>query len=194
MTMEDHPTIKWFNENTDTRAAKSGPFETDYKKIKETAVEAGADDCGIADIYSLDVENEREAILALYPKTKALISIVIKLNRENVQCVSRCVSDHEFIQGFDRANAVARKLATLLRAHGINALHPSAGFPMDVSKWPGRMWPISHKTVAVAAGMGHLGHNRLIIHPDFGNFVVLGTLLIDVASQNMIPLLITTPA
>lgn len=115
MTMEDHPTIKWFNEITETRAAESGPFETDYKKIKETAAEAGADDCGIADIYSLDLENEREGILALYPETKALICIVIKLNRENVQCVSRCVSDHEFIQGFDRTNVVARKLATLLR-------------------------------------------------------------------------------
>ncbi|MFH1974259.1 MAG: SCP2 sterol-binding domain-containing protein [Pseudomonadota bacterium] len=50
---------------------------------------------------------------------------------------------------------------------------------MDVSKWPGRMWSVSHKTVAVAAGMGHLGHNRLLNHPDFGNFVVLGTLLIE---------------
>jgi ferredoxin len=27
--------------------------------------------------------------------------------------------------------------------------------------------------------MGCLGHNRLLIHPDFGNFIVLGTLLID---------------
>ena len=179
MTMEDHPTVKWFNEMSETRAAESGPLVTDYNKIKEMAVDAGADDCGIADVYSLDLENEREGILALYPKTNALISIVIKLNRENVQCVSRCVSDHEFVQGFERTNVVERKLATLLRAQGINALHTSAGFPMDVSKWPGRMWPISHKTVAVAAGMGHLGHNRLIIHPDFGNFIVLGTLLID---------------
>jgi len=41
------------------------------------------------------------------------------------------------------------------------------------------MWTISHKTIAAAAGMGHIGHNRLLIHPDFGNFIVLGTLLID---------------
>jgi hypothetical protein len=139
MKMEDHPTIKWFNQIAEIQSAKSDLIEMDYKEIKEMAREAGADDCGIADIYSLDLKNEKDEILELYPKTKALICIVIKLNRENVQCVSRSVSDHEFIQGFERTNAVARRLATLLRAHGINTLHPSAGFPMDVSKWPGKM-------------------------------------------------------
>ncbi|MBU1397652.1 MAG: SCP2 sterol-binding domain-containing protein [Proteobacteria bacterium] len=151
----------------------------DYDKLKDIAREAGVDDCGIADIYSTDLEDEKEGILALYPKTKALISIVIRLNRENIRCVSRAVSDLEFMQGFERTNAVAKKLTALLRPYGINVLHPSAGFSMDVSKWPGRMWSVSHKTVAVAAGMGHLGHNRLLNHPDFGNFVVLGTLLIE---------------
>ena len=41
------------------------------------------------------------------------------------------------------------------------------------------MWPISHKPIAVAAGMGHMGRNRLVIHPRFGNFVVVDTILID---------------
>ncbi|MCP4368558.1 MAG: 4Fe-4S ferredoxin, partial [Deltaproteobacteria bacterium] len=179
MAIMDHPTIKWFNENPDIQSDNMDLIDVDYKKLKEIARKAGADDCGIADICSVDLEDEKEVIVALYPKTKALISIVISLNRENVRCVSRAVSDLEFMQGFERTNTVARKLAALLKTHGINVLYPSAGFPMNVSQWPGKMWSVSHKIVAVAAGMGHLGHNRLLNHPDFGNFIVLGTLLID---------------
>ena len=179
MSMKNHPTVKWFNENSDKKSTGIKITDVDYKTLKDMAVSAGADDCGIADIYSAALEDEKNEILSIYPETKAVISIVIKLNRENVQCVSRSVSDHEFLQGFDTTNSVGRKLTASLKTLGIHPLSPSAGFPMDVSKWPGKMWTISHKTIAVAAGMGRLGHNRLLIHPDFGNFIVLGTLLID---------------
>src|SRR4030095_13261606 len=37
-----------------------------------------------------------------------------------------------------------------------------------------------HKTVAVAAGLGHMGIHRNVIHPKFGNFILLGTVLVDV--------------
>lgn len=187
--MNDHPTIKWFNENRDAGLLESNPPDMDHVLIKKLARDAGADDCGIAHISSPDLGDEKNEILSVYPKTKSLISLVIRLNRENVQCVSRAVSDLEFLQGFERINGVAKKLAALLTAQKVNTLQPSAGFPMDVSRWPGRMWPVSHKTVAVAAGMGHMGHNRLVIHPDFGNFIVLGTLMIDrVATRYDTPL------
>ncbi|MBT8352589.1 MAG: 4Fe-4S binding protein, partial [Deltaproteobacteria bacterium] len=179
MVKTDHPTVKWFKQNSAIMSGDLNLGDMEYKKLKEISREAGADDCGIADIYSKDLVNEKEDILALYPKTKALISIVISLNRENVRCVSRAVSDLEFMQGFEWSNMVAKKLAAVLKTQDINVLNPSAGFPMDVSQWPGKMWSVSHKTVAVAAGMGHIGHNRLLNHPDFGNFIVLGTLLID---------------
>ena len=179
MSEKDHPTIKWFNENSEADASKKSPSPVDLEKLKRLAKEAGADDCGSADINSPELEKEKSDILALHPKTEALISIVISLNCENVRCVSRAVSDLEFIRGMEQANTIAQKLSLLLRNYGINSLLPSPAFPMDVSKWPGKMWSVSHKTVAIASGMGHMGHNRLLIHPDFGNFIVLGTLLID---------------
>src|SRR5947207_600791 len=39
--------------------------------------------------------------------------------------------------------------------------------------------PISHKPVAVAAGLGQMGIHRNVIHPKFGNFILLGTVLVD---------------
>jgi epoxyqueuosine reductase QueG len=41
------------------------------------------------------------------------------------------------------------------------------------------MWVISHKPVAVAAGLGQMGIHRNVIHPKFGNFILLGTALVD---------------
>jgi epoxyqueuosine reductase QueG len=50
---------------------------------------------------------------------------------------------------------------------------------MEIHRFPGRSWVVSHKHVAVAAGLGQMGVHRNIIHPRFGTFVVLGTILLD---------------
>ena len=52
------------------------------------------------------------------------------------------------------------------------------GFPMEMYQFPSAIWIVSHKTVAVAAGLGHMGIHRNVIHPKFGNFILLGTVLI----------------
>ena len=54
------------------------------------------------------------------------------------------------------------------------------GFPMESDRWPEKMWVVSHKPVAVAAGLGMMGIHRNVIHPKFGNFILLGTVLIGV--------------
>jgi Fe-S-cluster-containing hydrogenase component 2 len=38
---------------------------------------------------------------------------------------------------------------------------------------------VAHKPVAVAAGLGVMGIHRNVIHPRFGNFILLGTILVD---------------
>jgi Fe-S-cluster-containing hydrogenase component 2 len=42
-----------------------------------------------------------------------------------------------------------------------------------------RIWVVAHKTVAVAAGLGVMGLHRNVIHPKFGNFILLATVLVD---------------
>jgi ferredoxin-NADP reductase/Fe-S-cluster-containing hydrogenase component 2 len=42
----------------------------------------------------------------------------------------------------------------------------------------GVVWLVSHKPIAVEAGLGHMGIHRNLIHPRFGNFVLLGTVLV----------------
>jgi len=49
-----------------------------------------------------------------------------------------------------------------------------------MAKFPGGgVWIVSHKPVAVAAGLGMMGIHRNVIHEKFGNFILLGTILLD---------------
>src|SRR5581483_9481596 len=82
--------------------------------------------------------------------------------------------------GADDINEVARRIVAALERVGVGAINGgAAGFPMEADRWGSKMWVISHKTVAVAAGLGQMGIHRNVIHPKFGNFVLLGTVLID---------------
>jgi len=49
----------------------------------------------------------------------------------------------------------------------------------EMDRWPKKMWTLSHKPVAVAAGLGRVGIHRNVIHPRFGNFVLLGTVVTE---------------
>jgi len=125
------------------------------------------------------IADQRADILGLFPDTRALVSIVYRMNRANVRCPSRAVSDLEYRQAFETVNAVAAEIAKELRNLGVTCVHHSGGFPMDLSQFPSNMWPVAHKIVAAEAGLGKMGHNRLLIHPRFGNFVILDTLMVD---------------
>jgi NAD-dependent dihydropyrimidine dehydrogenase PreA subunit len=45
--------------------------------------------------------------------------------------------------------------------------------------FPGRSWIVSHKVVAVAAQLGRMGLHRSVIHPKFGSFILLATVLTE---------------
>jgi NAD-dependent dihydropyrimidine dehydrogenase PreA subunit len=86
----------------------------------------------------------------------------------------------EFHRTGDQLNAIAHTIVAALEARGVRALNPAVGFPMEMQRFPGKTWVVSHKPVAVAAGLGQMGIHRNVIHPVFGNFILLDTILIDV--------------
>ena len=75
-------------------------------------------------------------------------------------------------------NEALHRIVRQLQDAGYRALNPSATFPMEMDNFPGRIWVVAHKPVAVAAGLGVMGIHRNVIHPKFGNFVLLGTILV----------------
>ena len=99
--------------------------------------------------------------------------------REPVRGARRSVANLEFHRAGEEINEVGAAIVAKLEVRGIRAVNPSMGFPMEMYQaGGGAIWVVSHKPVAVEAGLGHMGIHRNLIHPKFGNFVLLGTILI----------------
>lgn len=122
---------------------------------------------------------ERPHIERTFPRTRTLISFVVRMNRDNVRSPARSVANNEFHSAGDEVDEVARNITAALERLGIRALNPPMAFPMEAGRWmTERMWVVAHKPIAVAAGMGRMGIHRNVIHPKFGNFILLGTILL----------------
>jgi len=187
--LEDHPTVKRYRETVANHAPKLDPEPLEADWLRGAAFDAGADDAGFVEIHRKELADQKTDILSIFPDTQTLLSIIIRLNPENIRSVSRAVSDLEYKEGFHEADRVARNLSARLRQEGVRTSYFASGFPMNLENWPGKMWSVSHKPIAVAAGLGHLGLHRILIHPVFGSFNVLSTLLMDRAvSHNGSPL------
>lgn len=150
----------------------------DAARLRQLALDCGADDAGVVGIGHPLLDDQRADILKFYPRTKALLAVVCRMNRAPLRNPARSVANLEFHATGDHVNDVCRAVVTALEREGVPAVNPPMGFPMEADRWPEKMWVVSHKPVAVAAGLGMMGIHRNVIHPKFGNFILLGTVLI----------------
>jgi len=151
----------------------------DYDALKELVKSLGADDVGFVDIDRPSMVDQMRELEQVFSAAKSFISFVVRMNREPIRSPARSVANLEFHNQGDEVNLIARQLVAKLERLGIRALNPAMGFPMEMQRFPGKGWVISHKPIAVAAGLGKMGINRNVIHPRFGNFILLGTVAID---------------
>jgi Fe-S-cluster-containing hydrogenase component 2 len=178
--LSEHPTVKRFYERAGELPMDAQPTKLESDWLGDLCLKAGAHDAGFVRIESPELADQRDDIKAAFPHTRALISLVCRMNRDDVCSPSRSVANTEFHHTAERVNEVAHRVVATLEALGIRALNPAAGFPMEMSRFPGeKVWVVSHKPVAVAAGLGKMGIHRNVIHPRFGNFIILGTILMD---------------
>jgi ferredoxin len=178
--LSEHPTVKQFRATEATEAARPKPESLDREWLRQLCLKAGADDAGFVEIDRPEIADQRSEILSLLPRTKTLVSLAMRMNRENIRTPARSIANLEFHHTTDETNEVARKIVAALENIGVRALNGgAAGFPMEADRWGAKMWVVSHKPIAVAAGLGRMGIHRNVIHPKFGNFILLGTVLVD---------------
>ena len=177
---ELHPTVAKFlkqRKQTDNRA--SAP-PLDAGEIKQMVLSAGADDAGFVKISRPEIDTDRMDILEAFPRAKTLISFACKMRKDNIRTPARSVANLEFHMMGDHVNETAGRIVNKLEEMGFKGINGgSMGFPMDMSRFPGKLWVVSHKLVAEAAGLGKIGIHRNLIHPRFGSFINLGTVVTD---------------
>ncbi len=178
MKLEEHPTVRQIRSRPAAVPAGELPH-LDAEWLRQQALAAGADDVGFVEIGRSALDDHRADILRHVPYTRTLISYVVRMNREAIRTPARSVANLEFHHAGDEVNEVGRRLVRFLEDQGIRAVNPSMGFPMEMDQFPGKLWVVSHKPVAEAAGLGRMGIHRSVIHPRFGSFVLLGTVLME---------------
>ena len=181
MSIASPNTVAMSKENgTSTTLAVLEQQETlDAAWLGDLCTQAGADDVGFVQIDRPELNTDRDDVLEAAPWTETLISFVIKMNRENIRSPMRSLANVEFHASDDQVTETSRKIVRALEQSGVRAMHTAFGFPMEADRWPGKMWVVSHKLVAQAAGLGKIGIHRNVIHPKFGSFIFLGTVLIN---------------
>lgn len=171
--MEAHPAVVAAR----ARPPRPEPSPLNAAELRQLALEAGADDAGVVSLSHADLAEELPFVRAALPTAQTLIALVLRMHPDNVRSPQRSVANVEFHRVGDEVDQVARRLALALSRRGFPSINPAMAFPMEMQDYPGRAWIVSHKRVAVAACLGQMGLHRSVIHPRFGSFILLGTVI-----------------
>lgn len=173
MSLDDHPTVRAVR----ARRSQDVPnVPVSSELIKDIARKCGADDAGIIEIERAAIAPQRDYIRKVFGRTRSLLAVACSMNREPVRSPARSVANEEFHGTYDHVNETARAIVRALGEHGIPSCNAVAAFPMEMDL--PRIMMVQHKPIAVEAGLGRMGIHRSIIHPKFGSFVLLGTILL----------------
>jgi epoxyqueuosine reductase len=162
-----------------TPIAITTPTRFPAEVIRQICLETGADEVGFVEVGRPELAQERQGILHLYPLTQTIISLSRALNRENMHSPARAVANGEFRRAEEDLFRISGEILRHLNARDIRGVTLNPAFPMDMNRWPGKTWDVSHKTMAVEAGLGVMGRNRLVLSPQFGSSILLNSILIN---------------
>ncbi|WP_022667623.1 4Fe-4S double cluster binding domain-containing protein [Desulfospira joergensenii] len=149
----------------------------DKKKFTETLQSWGAGIVRIADTANLaGIETEPGDLLDGFPRA---VSIAVRLSDPIMDGIDNqptpLYSSH-----YSRVNAllddIAVRTTNLIQEAGGRAVPIPASLILDSEKWTSF---ISHKAVALSAGIGWQGKSLLLVTPEFGPRVRLVTILTD---------------
>jgi epoxyqueuosine reductase len=154
------------------------PKEIRYNRIKEESQRWGGDLFGVADL-----SQTRLATCGLGENTLSELPFGISIGMRLSDAVVEDIDDHPtllYLHHYRQANYILDRLAfhvgALIQNMGGKALPIAASQIMD---WERQKGHLSHKQLAQAAGIGWLGRNNLIVHPEYGARIRLVSVLTD---------------
>jgi len=147
--------------------------------IRQICLEAGADEVGLVEISRPELAQERQGIFHLYPGTQTIISLSQAMNWENVQSPARPLYNGVVRETEKELFRISSEIIRHLNSQNIRGVILNPAFPMDMNRWSGKTWDVSHKTIAVEAGIGVMGLNRLVLSPRFGSTILLNSIFIN---------------
>jgi epoxyqueuosine reductase QueG/putative sterol carrier protein len=136
------------------------------------------DDVGIISIDDPAIAHERDEILWVYPDAQSLVCLIGRENIAAMQSRYLPTANHELYSCEERIFEMGRKTVNYVESLGGAALTTTIGWPQEVSqRWADKIWPLSHKLVAQAAGLGVIGLSRNFLHHEFGAYCLIDTVI-----------------
>ncbi len=142
---------------------------------------------GVAELAKMKTDD-----FLLPPETLKRLPFALCLGMRLSHEVLACLTDHpdllyehHYRQLNFALDRVALELTNRLQNWGYNALPIPASQIVD---WQNQRGHLSHKRVAIAAGLGWLGRNNLLVTPDYGAALRLVTVLTDLPMEPGAPL------
>jgi len=156
------------------------------ERIQKKALEIGFSLCGIADI------REARADFRLGDNLRDSFPFGISLGRRLLDAVLEDIRDGPtplYFHHYRQLNAFldrgALLLASFIQDLGHRALPIAASQTID---WERQRGQVSHKAIGRLAGLGWIGRNNLLVHPDYGSRFRLVSVLTDMPLEVAAPL------
>ena len=112
--LADHPTVRAVR----ARADAPVPDVIDADWLRQLCLDAGADDVAFAGVDDPALDSEREHVEAALPGVRSYISLVVKMNRDNVRSTTRSVANQEFHRSGEIINGAAHRITRALEDAG----------------------------------------------------------------------------
>src|SRR5256714_15575857 len=106
--LNEHPTIAAIRARQTPAPNNSEPLDAAW--LRQLCLDAGADDVGFVEVDRPALSGEHPHIQRTFPRTRSLISFLLRMNRDNVRNPARSVANSEFHPTGDEVNDVARRI------------------------------------------------------------------------------------
>ncbi|MEM2124822.1 MAG: 4Fe-4S double cluster binding domain-containing protein [Candidatus Methanosuratincola sp.] len=148
------------------------------KRITRSALDAGASLVGIADLKQLEGLPSYDGLRL--DGFRSAISYAVSLPGLVFEMITESDPGRVYAWAYKTANQlldiIGVRVASTISSYGGESLVVPSSMKVDTVNELGH---VSHKAFALAAGMGWIGRNNLLVTPDFGPRVRLGTVLTD---------------
>ncbi|HEX9909004.1 MAG TPA: 4Fe-4S double cluster binding domain-containing protein [Thermoplasmata archaeon] len=144
--------------------------------VRDETMKLGADLVAIATAESLKGAPKGHGPEDILRGAKSIISIALAVPSAAFDSAPSREYSISYIVANNELNRIAFRVARLLERRGFKALPIPASPPYDLEN---NMGDMSHRHAAIAAGLGVLGRNSLLLTPQFGGRVRLTTIVTD---------------
>jgi epoxyqueuosine reductase QueG len=163
----------------DALPSRGVPSPVALADFKRAVLErSGCDDIGVISIHDPAIAHEFEEIRYVYPHAQSLVCLIAEENKAAMQSRYLPTANHELYTTEERLFEAGHKTIKYVQSIGGAGLTTTIGWPQEVSvRWADKIWPLSHKLVAQAAGLGVIGLSRNLLHPKFGAYCLIDTVV-----------------